>query len=45
LPSYLELVLSKEVALEKALNRDPKIRIPDDRPFNKYFLLRQRRLF
>jgi spermidine synthase len=45
LPGYLDLVLSKEVPLEKALNPDPDIRITDDRPFNEYFLLRQWGLF
>ncbi len=45
LPGYLGLVLSKEVPLEEALNRDPEVRITDDRPFNEYFLLRQWGLF
>jgi spermidine synthase len=41
----LELVLAREKPVEAILNRDPKIQITDDWPFNEYFLLRELGLF
>jgi len=38
---YLNLVVSHEIPIQNLLNRNPEIRLTDDRPFNEYFLLRQ----
>jgi spermidine synthase len=37
----LHEVLSKPIAVEQILNRDPRVRITDDHPYNEYFLLRR----
>jgi spermidine synthase len=36
----LEALLANPLSPEKMLNRDPNVRITDDRPYNEYFLLR-----
>jgi len=41
LPSYLGLVLSREVPVNRALNPNPEVEITDDHPLNEYFLLRR----
>ena len=41
LPSYLGLVLSREVPVNRALNPNPEVEITDDYPLNEYFLLRR----
>jgi hypothetical protein len=40
-PAYLNEVLSRRIPIESFLNRDPRVRIIDDRPFNEYFWLRK----
>jgi spermidine synthase len=37
----VDYVLSRNLSLAKSLNRNPLVRITDDRPFNEYFLLRR----
>jgi hypothetical protein len=44
LPAYIEQVLKKEVSVKGSVNRDPRVRITDDQPFNEYFLLRRWRV-
>jgi hypothetical protein len=44
LPAYIDLVLKKEISVKNSLNRDPRVRITDDQPFNEYFLLRRWRV-
>jgi spermidine synthase/MFS family permease len=39
--AYLGEVVSNEYFMLEPLNRDPSIRITDDRPFNEYFLMRR----
>ena len=42
---YLSEMVAKEFPMQRILNRDPKIRITDDKPFNEYFFLRDGHLF
>lgn len=39
--AYLNVVLSREVPVQKILDPNSKIRITDDHPYNEYFLLRR----
>jgi len=41
LPSYLGMVVVREIPLKSALNLNPEIEITDDAPLNEYYLLRQ----
>jgi predicted membrane-bound spermidine synthase len=45
LPTYLGLVLSREIPIENFLNSSPEIQITDNDPLNEYFLLRRLGLF
>ena len=37
----LDHVLSEEIALDKMLDTNPRVRITDDQPYNEYFLMRR----
>jgi hypothetical protein len=41
LRGYLKNALARRIVVEPLLNRDPRVRIVDDRPFNEYFWLRK----
>jgi spermidine synthase len=45
LPSYLGLVLAREIPINKGINPNPEVRITDDNPMNEYFLLRRLGLY
>jgi hypothetical protein len=45
LAAYLDLVLSREIPINRVLNPNPEVRITDDDPLNEYFLLRRLGLF
>jgi hypothetical protein len=40
---YLSGIVSNEMPTEKLLNPNPEIRITDDKPYNEYYMLRDRR--
>lgn len=41
LDTYATSILSREVVLEDLLNRDTKLSITDDRPYNEYYFVRR----